>query len=108
MGVVPNVNGRQFFRYQNVHNWLQLCDRDSVAMAIYQDKVNGRNQDDTVDEAIEHHSQDAGISTSILIKPVLISGDGCVMSPHMVSLVVGDNSSIDKSKKEAFSQSVCL
>jgi hypothetical protein len=91
---VSNVKGRQFFRYQNVHNWHLLCDRDPVAMAIYQDKVNGRNQDDTINEAIERHSRVAGISTSIPVEPA-------VMSPHVVSVVGGDNSSIVKSKMGA-------
>jgi hypothetical protein len=92
MGPAENVKGKQFFRYQNVHNWHLLCARDPVAMAIYQDKVNGRNQGDSVDEAIERHSRVELESTS---------GGGCVMIPHMVSVVGGDNSSIAKSKMSA-------
>jgi len=56
MGRHKDFKGRQPFQFQHVVSFMELCDMDPVAKAIYDDHLHGRNTTDTVDTALTRHS----------------------------------------------------
>jgi hypothetical protein len=56
MGPHNAAQGNNFFQFQHVVGWDELCRLDPVARAIYQEYKDGINQNDTVDQAIARHT----------------------------------------------------